>query len=30
MEPFFIPEDKAGGTAMGMPNEKGGKTTVND
>ncbi len=30
MEPFFIPEDKAGGTAMGMPNEAGGKTTVND
>jgi hypothetical protein len=30
VEPFFIPEDKVGGTAMAMPKEEGGKTTTND
>ena len=30
VEPYFIPDDKVGGTAMAMPKEEGGKTTVND
>jgi hypothetical protein len=29
-EPYYIPDDKVGGTAMAMPKEEGGKTTVND
>lgn len=28
--PFGIPEDKVGGTAMGMKEREGGKSTVND
>ena len=28
--PYYIPDDKVGGTAMAMPTEEGGKTTVND
>lgn len=30
IEPFFIPEDKTGGTAMAMPKQEDGKSTVND
>jgi hypothetical protein len=30
IEPYYIPDDKVGGTAMDMTKEEGGKTTTND
>jgi hypothetical protein len=29
-EPFFIPDDKTGGTAMALPSQEEGKSSVND